>query len=735
MAGHKFLGYAASLWQTWQALFASFIHFYARFFPFKSTHKSTPDSGQTPQQGQEQRQRQQQQQQQQQQRQPEQQQAPHQQQKQQEQSLVPLQKPGLSSHEHSIDFNLSTEQNPDSYLYQPSPPKNSQLNQASSFIDLEQGLDSDFQDASQEDTMAQPKKRGHKRGSKGPGPKNGGTNNPNASNASNASNVLNAPNAPNASNVPNVPTAAQQNDISNKPPGNQTRASSLEPRGTTLVENQGDTKVHSHQPVNHKPAGFKKGNQNRNLPPSGPSLDNRKENGAHRNNPSTIPQAQLPALKPLPTENQAQNQKTGTRSQHVTTAFVPPNNSAMAGNAASKRQAENLAAGANCLTLDDISGNEPSPKPEAKNDSVAGAAKAPAPPITVALPLTDKTSILKPPPPPVHNLPGLIEPQTEEERVEREKHLFFMREALAMGNLALNTNETPVGCVLVHKGKVIAKGMNATNVTRNGTRHAEFMALTALLSREAPRDVNETSTCNCNSPAPDHASCEGAVPTEPYVHPYGQKLHPSPEVHRSIISECILYVTVEPCVMCASLLRQLGIKKVYFGAVNDKFGGTGGVFKIHQNSKPVPKPLDRPYQNGYGPQDASRIYQGKVTPALRGEDDGDGGNIEPGYPVEGGYLRDEAVSLLRRFYVQENGRAPQPRKKEGRAARLFAMENQGKNGSGSELSDGGGPADQEVAADSGEAMEMAGNADGPVGANSTNDASNADHHVNGATNI
>ena len=52
---------------------------------------------------------------------------------------------------------------------------------------------------------------------------------------------------------------------------------------------------------------------------------------------------------------------------------------------------------------------------------------------------------------------------------------------------------------------------------------------------------------------------------------------------------------------------------------------------------------------------------------------GDGGNIERGYDVEGGWGRDEAVTLLRQFYVQENGRAPVPRKKEGRAARLAAM--------------------------------------------------------------
>lgn len=195
--------------------------------------------------------------------------------------------------------------------------------------------------------------------------------------------------------------------------------------------------------------------------------------------------------------------------------------------------------------------------------------------------------------------------------------------------------------------------MNATNVTRNGTRHAEFMALSALFSQRELGDVEEVN----NSPALDDALWGDVNPEDGHIYPYGQKLHPAPVVDRSIISECVLYVTVEPCVMCASLLRQLGIQKVYFGAVNDKFGGTGGVFRIHLNSKPVPNQQDgRPYQNGYGPSDVGRLVKGRVTPLPREDDDGDGGNVEHGYPVEGGYLRDDAVSLLRRFYVQENGR-------------------------------------------------------------------------------
>jgi len=66
--------------------------------------------------------------------------------------------------------------------------------------------------------------------------------------------------------------------------------------------------------------------------------------------------------------------------------------------------------------------------------------------------------------------------------------------------------------------------------------------------------------------------------------------------------------------MCASLLRQYGIRKVYYGATNERFGGTGGVLRIHD------EPLEK----------------------------------EEGYEVSGGWLREEAIMMLRRFYVQEN---------------------------------------------------------------------------------
>ncbi|KAK7731095.1 tRNA(adenine34) deaminase [Cytospora paraplurivora] len=334
-------------------------------------------------------------------------------------------------------------------------------------------------------------------------------------------------------------------------------------------------------------------------------------------------------------------------------------------------------------------------------------------------------------------LPPAVQPledyEDPEKAAEREIHHGFMNQALDMARLALKTNETPVGCVLVHNGRVIARGMNATNVTRNGTRHAELMALTALLSFTSKADVEKEQPKK--SKGKKKQQDDGVFqsykyteqdwgdvdPKDGHIYPYGQKLHPAPVVDRSLVSECTLYVTVEPCVMCASMLRQFGIKKVYFGAVNDKFGGTGGVFCIHMNSEPVhaatapATPIHRPIANqlprpplghkpaSTAPSVTSNISQEGSAPVgevkqvngftfteppvpVSNTSKGHGGNVEVGFEAEGGWRRDEAVNLLRQFYVQENGRAPVPRKKEGRAARLAAiMESQGMSTEGTAL--------------------------------------------------
>ena len=164
-------------------------------------------------------------------------------------------------------------------------------------------------------------------------------------------------------------------------------------------------------------------------------------------------------------------------------------------------------------------------------------------------------------------------------------HQRFMLEALAMAEKALNEGETPVGCVLVHDGIVVGRGMNDTNRSLNGTRHAEYLALEELVST-----------------------------------------HPS-----RILATTDLYVTVEPCIMCASALRQYRIRAVFYGCSNERFGGTGTVLSIHADS-----------------------------------------SIDPPYRSHGGLFREEAINLLRRFYFQENEKAPDPRPKKDRQLNLIA---------------------------------------------------------------
>ncbi|CZR62922.1 related to TAD2-tRNA-specific adenosine deaminase 2 [Phialocephala subalpina] len=219
---------------------------------------------------------------------------------------------------------------------------------------------------------------------------------------------------------------------------------------------------------------------------------------------------------------------------------------------------------------------------------------------------------------------------------EREIHLGFMREALAMAEYALAHSETPVGCIFVHnpspspsspnpKPYIIGRGYNHTNLTFNGTRHAEFVAINQILTSCPPSSSQ----------------------------PYGSE----------VLKECDLYVTVEPCIMCASLLRQFGIRRVFFGASNEKFGGTGGVLNI---------------QDSNGKYDSFPEERKKD-----GEEEGKGGMREGDYEVSGGWLREEAIVMLRRFYVQENERAPEEKRgKEGRVLRLDVEPLALENGSG-----------------------------------------------------
>ncbi|KAK0524958.1 hypothetical protein OC834_005341 [Tilletia horrida] len=105
-------------------------------------------------------------------------------------------------------------------------------------------------------------------------------------------------------------------------------------------------------------------------------------------------------------------------------------------------------------------------------------------------------------------------------------------------------------------------------------------------------------------------------------------LHPTSSSSSSpssnIFADTTLYVTIEPCIMCGAALRELGIGRVVFGAGNERFGGNGSVLALHDD------------------------------PALVNS---------PPYRSEGGYYREEAIMLLRKFYMTENSNAPVPKTK------------------------------------------------------------------------
>ncbi|GAV84257.1 dCMP_cyt_deam_1 domain-containing protein [Cephalotus follicularis] len=166
----------------------------------------------------------------------------------------------------------------------------------------------------------------------------------------------------------------------------------------------------------------------------------------------------------------------------------------------------------------------------------------------------------------------------------------YMELAIQQAKLALDCLEVPVGCVIVADGKVIASGRNRTTESRNATRHAEMEATDVLLEQWRKDGLSKSEVAER-------------------------------------FSKCILYVTCEPCIMCASALSILGIKEVYYGCSNDKFGGCGSILSLHSSST-------MPHFSG--------VQQRRF------------------YKCIGGIMASEAVSLFRSFYEQGNPNAPKP---------------------------------------------------------------------------
>jgi tRNA(adenine34) deaminase len=117
--------------------------------------------------------------------------------------------------------------------------------------------------------------------------------------------------------------------------------------------------------------------------------------------------------------------------------------------------------------------------------------------------------------------------------------ILFMREALAEAAAAASLGEVPIGAVVVREERVIARGQNRRERDRDPTAHAEILAL-----REAARHLG------------------------------GWRL-----------PGCTLYVTLEPCAMCAGALVQARVMRLVFGAPDPKAGAVGSVVDLLRDAR------------------------------------------------------------------------------------------------------------------------------------------------------
>jgi len=110
----------------------------------------------------------------------------------------------------------------------------------------------------------------------------------------------------------------------------------------------------------------------------------------------------------------------------------------------------------------------------------------------------------------------------------------YMREALKQAKKAYKLGEVPIGCVIVHEGVIIGRGYNRRNTDKNTLAHAEITAI-----NRASKKIGDWR-----------------------------------------LEECTLYVTLEPCQMCAGAIVQARIPEVVMGCMNPKAGCAGSVLNI-----------------------------------------------------------------------------------------------------------------------------------------------------------
>lgn len=117
-----------------------------------------------------------------------------------------------------------------------------------------------------------------------------------------------------------------------------------------------------------------------------------------------------------------------------------------------------------------------------------------------------------------------------------DSHEYYMSKAIKQAKKAAKIDETPIGCVIVRQGKIIAKGYNKRNKKGNVLCHAEIEAI-----KKACKKTGDWR-----------------------------------------LEDCSLYVTLEPCQMCAGAIVQARVKQVVIGAMSPKSGCAGSLLNLLQ---------------------------------------------------------------------------------------------------------------------------------------------------------
>ncbi|MDD6440909.1 MAG: tRNA adenosine(34) deaminase TadA [bacterium] len=112
----------------------------------------------------------------------------------------------------------------------------------------------------------------------------------------------------------------------------------------------------------------------------------------------------------------------------------------------------------------------------------------------------------------------------------------YMKQAIKLAKKAWKIEEVPIGCVIVHEGKVIGRGYNRRTTDKNPLAHAELIAI-----KKASKKIGDWR-----------------------------------------LEDCTLYVTLEPCQMCSGAIVQARVKKVVVGCMNPKAGCAGSILNLLQ---------------------------------------------------------------------------------------------------------------------------------------------------------